>query len=46
MNWEDVKGMEATYLDYKEKLELKKPISWLKSVVVFANTKGGHIILA
>lgn len=44
MNFEDIKNMEATYLDYKESLETTKPKSWLKSVVAFANTKGGHIV--
>lgn len=44
MNWEEIRGMEATYLDYKEFLETKKPLSWLKSVVAYANTDGGHIV--
>ena len=44
MKLDDIKNMEATYLDYKESLETTKPVSWLKSVVAFANTKGGHII--
>lgn len=44
MNIEEIKSMEATYLDYKESLEVTKPKSWLKSVAAFANTKGGHII--
>lgn len=44
MNWQEVKNIEATYLDYKLSLEIEKPVSWLKSVVAFANTKGGHIV--
>ena len=40
MKLDDIKNMEATYLDYKESLETTKPVSWLKSVVAFANTKG------
>lgn len=44
MNWQEVKNIEATYLDYKLSLETEKPVSWLKSVVAFANTKGGHIV--
>lgn len=44
MNVEDIMSMEATYLDYKESLEIGKPKSWLKSVVAYANTRGGHII--
>ncbi len=44
MNWKEIKDMEATYLEYKEQLGTEKPINWLKSVVAFANTKGGHIV--
>lgn len=44
MRFEDINNIEATYLDYRQRLETKKPISWLKSVVAFANTKGGHLI--
>lgn len=44
MKFEDFQGIEATHLDYKVSLETEKPKSWLKSVVVFANTKGGHIL--
>ena len=44
MNIKEIKSMEATYLDYKESLEVTKPKSWLKSVAAFANTKGGHIV--
>ena len=34
--------IEASHVDYKERLEEKKPRSWLKSVSAFANTEGGH----
>jgi len=44
MKIEDLLGIESSYLDYKESLEKEKPKSWLKSVVAFANTKGGHIV--
>lgn len=36
--------IEASHVDYKERLEEKKPRSWLKSVSAFANTEGGHLI--
>lgn len=35
---------ETTEYDKKEKLEEKEPLSWLKSVVAFANTDGGALI--
>ncbi|HAP33407.1 MAG TPA: AAA family ATPase, partial [Lachnospiraceae bacterium] len=35
---------EATEYDKKERLEEKEPLSWLKSVVAFANTDGGALI--
>ncbi len=44
MKLQDLQGIEATHLDYKISLEQGKPKSWLKSVVAFANTKGGHIL--
>ena len=34
---------EATEIDYKETLEIKKPKSWLKSVSAFANGIGGSL---
>ena len=34
---------ESTYSDFKEKLEVKKPKSWLKSVSAFANGLGGDL---
>ncbi len=40
----DYSRIEATRLDYKVNLELKKPKSWLKSVSAFANTHGGYIL--
>ena len=44
MNWKEIKDMESTYLDYKEKIETKKNDNWIKSIVAYANTEGGHII--
>lgn len=35
---------EATSYDKKEKLEINKPKSWLKSVNAFANGRGGKLI--
>lgn len=35
---------ETNFYDKKEKLELNKPKSWLKSVSAFANGNGGEII--
>ena len=35
--------IEASHVDYKERLEEKKPRSWLKFVSAFANTEGGHL---
>ena len=35
---------EGTDVDYKEFLEEKHPISWLKSVSAFANSRGGTIV--
>ena len=35
---------EATSYDKKEKLEINKPKSWLKSVSAFANGRGGKLI--
>lgn len=35
---------EATSYDKKEKLEVSKPKSWLKSVSAFANENGGVLI--
>ena len=35
---------ETNLYDKKEKLEIKKPKSWLKSVSAFANGQGGKLI--
>ena len=35
---------EATEYDKKQRLEIKKPKSWCKSVSAFANTLGGSLI--
>ena len=35
---------EATSYDKKEKLEINKPKSWLKSVSAFTNGRGGKLI--
>ena len=41
---QNIEEVEATRLDFKEKVELTKAKSWLKTVVAFANTDGGHIV--
>lgn len=43
MNLKDYLG-ETNLYDKKEKLEIKKPKSWLKTVSAFANGKGGKLI--
>lgn len=43
MNLKDYLG-ETNLYDKKEKLEIKKPKSWLKSVSAFANDRGGKLI--
>lgn len=43
MNLKDYLG-ETTLYDKKEKLEINKPKSWLKSVSAFANGRGGKLI--
>lgn len=43
MNLKDYLG-ETNLYDKKEKLEIKKPKSWLKSVSAFANGRGGKLI--
>ena len=35
---------ETNFYDKKEKLEINKPKSWLKSVSAFANGRGGKLI--
>ncbi|MCI6270089.1 MAG: ATP-binding protein [Lactobacillus delbrueckii] len=47
MDYTDIQKLEeveATRLDFKERVELTKAKSWLKTVVAFANTDGGHIV--
>ena len=36
--------LELTDCDFKERLEVRKPKSWLKSVSAFANERGGGLI--
>lgn len=43
MDLKDYLG-ETNYYDKKEKLEINKPKSWLKSVSAFANGNGGKLI--
>lgn len=43
MNLKDYLG-ETNLYDKKEKLEINKPKSWLKSVSAFANGRGGKLI--
>lgn len=43
MNLKDYLG-ETNLYDKKEKLEIKKPKSWLKSVSSFANGRGGKLL--
>lgn len=44
MKIEDYEKVESTNIDFKEKVELSKPKSWLKSVSAFANTNGGILL--
>ncbi|MBS5778696.1 MAG: ATP-binding protein [Acholeplasma sp.] len=44
MELKDYGKIESTSIDYKEKVETKKPESWLKSVSAFANTNGGILL--
>jgi ATP-dependent DNA helicase RecG len=44
MKLKQFSNIEDSNIDYKEKVELKKPKSWLKSVSAFANGDGGLII--
>ena len=43
MNINELIG-EATAYDKKQKLEVKRPKSWLKSVSAFANGEGGTLV--
>ena len=36
--------IESSTIDYKEKVENKKPKSWLKTISAFANSNGGILI--
>lgn len=44
MKLKDYSIIEDTNIDFKEKLEISKPKSWLKSVSAFANTNGGILL--
>lgn len=44
MTLKDYEQVESTNIDYKEKLEVNRPKSWLKTVSAFANTKGGILL--
>ena len=44
MKLRDFQKIEATHIEFKEKLEEKKAKNWLKSISAFANTSGGTII--
>lgn len=44
MQLKDYNKVENTNIDFKEKLEYKKPKSWLKSVSAFANCNGGMLL--
>lgn len=44
MKISDYEKAETSNIEYKEKLEERKPKSWLKSVSAFANSKGGIIL--
>lgn len=44
MKLENYEKIESSNIDFKEKLELKKPKTWLKSVSAFANTNGGILL--
>ena len=44
MKLKDYENAETTNIDFKEKVELNKPKSWLKSVSAFANSTGGVLL--
>lgn len=44
MTLKDYEQIENSNIDFKEKVELNKPKSWLKSVSAFANTNGGILL--
>lgn len=44
MQLEEYTKIESSNIDFKEKVEIKKPKSWLKSVSAFANSTGGILL--
>ena len=44
MTLKDYEQVESTNIDNKEKLEVNRPKSWLKTVSAFANTKGSIFV--
>ena len=44
MNFKELNFVETSNIEIKEKVELSKPKSWLKTVSAFANSNGGVII--
>ena len=44
MKLDDYEKAESSNIDFKEKIEYKKPKSWLKSISAFANTNGGVLL--
>lgn len=44
MKLRDYETIESTNIDFKEKVEVNKPKSWLKSVSAFANSNGGILL--
>ena len=44
MKIKDYEKVESTNIDFKEKVEYKRPKSWLKSVSAFANSNGGVLL--
>ncbi len=44
MKLSDYNSVENSNIDFKEKLEVNKPKSWLKSVSAFANCSGGILL--
>ena len=44
MRLKEYEKIESSNIDFKEKVETKKPKSWLKSVSAFANSNGGILL--
>lgn len=44
MKLSDYENVESTNIDFKEKVEVNKPKSWLKTVSAFANSNGGILL--